>query len=292
MFVDRLIEQILEKKSPLCVGLDPRINRFPPYLQQMAESGHIKEAIVEFNKNVINNTKDLSAAVKLQIAFYELHGAEGISAFSESIEYAKENDLIVIADIKRSDIGDVAEMYAKRYLGELPIDAVTVNPYMGRDTVYPFLKYVDKNGKGIFVLMKTSNASSKDLQDVSVQGEPLYEKVGRIIEEMGKDYIGKYGFSSVGAVVGATFPEELKKIRSTFTTIFFLIPGFGAQGGSAKDAKYGFDKNGRGALVNSSRSIIYAFEQSNSNPWEAIRDAAVSARNTLREETLKYVTVD
>ncbi len=288
MFIDRLIEQILSKKSPLCIGLDPRIESLPPLLRQAAESGRIREAIAKFNRGIVDAVRDIVPTVKLQIAFYELYGADGISAFLESIEYAKESGLMVIADIKRSDIGDVAKAYADRYLGDLPIDAVTINPYMGRDTIYPFLRYVEEMGKGIFVLLKTSNKSSKDIQDLIIEGKPLHHKVGKMIEDIGKNYTGTYGYSSVGAVVGATFPEELKTLRSLLKNTFFLIPGFGVQGGKAEDASYGFDEEGKGALVNSSRAIIYAFREEDDNPWEAIRSAAVSARNALNMEISKH----
>ena len=295
MFIDNLIEAIRQKKSVVCVGLDPVLEKIPASIITRAEANHgptltaAAEAVLNFNKGLIDAIYDLVPVVKPQSAFFEKLGFQGVWAFEETCKYAKEKGLLVIGDVKRGDIGNTAEAYAEAFLGETSVfgnkvatnflDAVTVNPYMGYDSVKPFVKYSKKKGKGVFVLVKTSNISSGDFQDRTVDesGLKIYEVAGHLLESWGADEIGKYGYSSVGAVVGATYPAEIKKLREIMPNAFFLIPGYGAQGGSAEDVKFAFDAEGLGAIVNSSRGINYAYENSEVFTAETFADAARSA---------------
>ena len=231
----------------------------------------VSQAIVEYNKALIDETYDVIPAVKPQIAFYEMFGIPGMKAFEETCKYAKQKGMIVIADIKRGDIGSTAQGYSNAYLGKTKIgekeesifdvDFVTVNPYMGTDCVKPFIEDCKKYGKGIFILVKTSNPSSGELQDVKLEnGEEVYVKVAKLVEEWGKDLRGENGYSSIAAVVGATYPKQLKEIREIAPHTYFLIPGYGAQGGKVEDIALGFDKNGLGGIVNASRSLMCAYK--------------------------------
>lgn len=200
-------------------------------------------------------------AVKIQLAFYEAYGIEGFKAFFKTAEYAKNLGLMVIADVKRGDIQEVAKMYSKAYLQNQLFDAITVNPYMGEDTIIPYVEDAIKYNKGIFALVKTSNKGSKDIQDIkTATGEYVYQRVAKIINKISKSAVGKYGYSSIGAVVGATYPEEAKVLRKEMPNCFFLVPGYGAQGGTVEDIMDCFDENGLGAIINSSRSVIYAYQ--------------------------------
>jgi len=278
-FADRLIEKINEKNSVVCVGLDPRLNQIPKFIRDKALAENPKnklkaaaEAIIEFNKGIIDAVYDLIPIVKPQIAFYELFGEEGIRAFRETIKYAKSKDLLVIADIKRNDIGSTAKAYADAHFGEVDVfddkefifdaDAITVTPYLGWDGIKPFIEVCNKHGRGIFVLVKTSNPSSGDLQDLCMKdGNTVYEIIGNFVDSWGADEIGEKGYSSVGAVVGATYPGQAKQLRKIMPNAFFLVPGYGAQGGGAEDVKPSFNKDSLGAIVNSSRGIIFAYEK-------------------------------
>ena len=231
----------------------------------------VSQAIVEYNKALIDETYDVIPAVKPQIAFYEMFGIPGMKAFEETCKYAKQKGMLVIADIKRGDIGSTAQGYSNAYLGKTKIgekeesifdvDFVTVNPYMGTDCVKPFIEDCKKYDKGIFILVKTSNPSSGELQDVKLEnGEEVYVKVAKLVEEWGKDLRGENGYSSIAAVVGATYPKQLKEIREIAPHTYFLIPGYGAQGGKAEDIALGFDKNGLGGIVNASRSLMCAYK--------------------------------
>ena len=231
----------------------------------------VSKAILEYNKALIDETCDIIPAVKPQIAFYEMFGIPGLEAFKETCKYAKEKGMIVIADIKRGDIGSTAQGYSNAFLGKTKIgdheesifdvDFVTVNPYMGTDCVKPFIEDCKKYDKGIFILVKTSNPSSGELQDLKLEnGKEVYMQVADLVEKWGEDLVGKYGYSSVSAVVGATYPEQLEQIRSKAPHTYFLIPGYGAQGGKAEDIALGFDKNGLGGIVNASRSLMCAYK--------------------------------
>ena len=253
-FTDRLIAAIKQKGSPICVGLDPRLDRIPPFLKDphLVDKGRsfeaASEAILEFNKGIIDAVADLVPVVKPQFAFYMQYGFFGVWAFEETCKYAQEKGLIVIADAKCNDIGSTAEAYASAFIGEtdlfgakhapLDCDAVTVNPYFGYDGVKPFIDVCRENGKGIFVLVKTSNPSSGDLQDrVTKDGLKNYEVMAHLLESWGADEIGQSGYSSIGAVAAATFPAEAKRLRTLMPHAFFLVPGFGAQGATAADVK-------------------------------------------------------
>jgi orotidine-5'-phosphate decarboxylase len=274
MFVDRLIESIKAKKTPVVVGLDPRIEMIPDFIKKEAfrRKGNgvegIAEAMYLFNKGIIDAVYDLIPAVKIQVAFYEAYGIEGFKAFFKTAEYAKSLGLIVIADVKRGDIQEVAKMYSKAYLQNPLFDAITVNPYMGEDSIIPYLEDVEKFGKGIFVLAKTSNRGSKDVQDIETEkGGYVYQEVAKMISRISKGAVGKYGYSSIGAVVGATYPFEAKILREEMPQCYFLVPGYGAQGATAEDVVNCFDEEGYGAIVNSSRGVIYAYR---SDFWKEV----------------------
>ena len=271
--IDRLINKIKETNNPTVIGLDPRYELLPKCVLEKYPNtlDGVSQAIVEYNKALIDETYDVIPAVKPQIAFYEMFGIPGMKAFEETCKYAKQKGMIVIADIKRGDIGSTAQGYSNAYLGKTKIgekeesifdvDFVTVNPYMGTDCVKPFIEDCKKYGKGIFILVKTSNPSSGELQDVKLEnGEEVYVKVSKLVEEWGKDLRGEYGYSSIAAVVGATYPKQLKQIREIAPHTYFLIPGYGAQGGKAEDIALGFDKNGLGGIVNASRSLMCAYK--------------------------------
>lgn len=283
-FADKLIEAIKMKKTPICVGLDPRLSKIPAFIRKKAleetkggPTAAAADAILTFNKGIIDAVHDIVPVVKPQIAFYEIFGSEGIRAYEETIKYAKKKGLITIADAKRNDIGSTAEGYAQAFLGEVQIfegedqevitpifdaDSLTVNAYLGWDGIKPFITECQKYGKGIFVLVKTSNPSSGDIQDLQMKdGASVYEIMGGLVDSWGINDVGENGYSLVGAVVGATYPEQAKKLRHLMPNTFFLVPGYGAQGGKADDVKWCFDKNGMGAVINSSREIIFAYEK-------------------------------
>lgn len=277
MFVDRLIEKIKETGNPSVIGLDPRLEIIPAHIRDQAfkESGEgfagAAGALLTFNKKIIDAVYDIVPAVKPQLAYYEMYGLEGIKAFYKTVEYAKSKGLLVIADGKRNDIGSTAEAYSAAFLGrasigERPVpvfdaDALTVNPYLGYDGIKPFIKDCTAYGKGIFILVKTSNKSSGQLQDMLTQyGKSIYEIVAEYVDEWGKAQVGEYGYSSVGAVVGATYPNQAKILRGIMKRAYILVPGYGAQGGTAKDAAHCFNADGLGALINASRSVMCAYQ--------------------------------
>lgn len=263
--IDLLIEKIKEKNNPIVIGLDPRYEMVPNYIKEKYSKDvvGICKAIEEFNKELIDATYDIIPAVKPQLAFYEMLGIEGMKLFQETCKYAKEKGMIVIADAKRGDIGSTAMAYAEAYLKNdfYNIDFLTVNPYLGIDGIKPFIDICKENNKGIFILVKTSNPSSGELQDLKVQdGEEIYTKVAKLVEKWGEPLRGEYGYSSIAAVVGATYPEQLKQIRKIAPHTYFLIPGYGAQGGKAEDIALGFDTQGLGGIINSSRGLMCAYK--------------------------------
>ncbi|MGM0404914.1 MAG: orotidine-5'-phosphate decarboxylase [Thermoplasmatota archaeon] len=309
---DRLLEAIDDKKNPSVVGLDPRINRIPDHIKEEAGDRAktpfeaVRYAFEEFNKSIIDEIKDIVPAVKPQVAFYEQYGSQGMKAFEETIDYAKDKGLIVISDVKRNDIGSTAKAYASAHLGEVErinkeftysfdSDMVTVNAYLGTDGVEPFLDVCKKYGKGIFVLVKTSNPSSGELQDKEIKGEgKVYELMGELVKEWGDDLVGDRGYSSVGAVVGATYPEEAEKLREMMKKAIFLVPGYGAQGGTADDIIPCFNDDGYGGIVNSSRGIIFAYEREpysekfgENNFAEASRQAVLDMKTDIRKSLEK-----
>ena len=276
--IDQLIEKIKMMKNPTVIGLDPRYEMFPKCVKEKYPKTleGVGQAIIEYNKALIDAIYDIIPAIKPQIAFYEMYGIPGMQAFKETCEYAKQKGMFVIADIKRGDIGSTAQGYSNAYLGKTKIeekeqslydiDFVTVNPYMGTDCVKPFIDDCKKYNKGLFILVKTSNPSSGELQDVKLEnGEEVYTRVAKYVEKWGEELRGEYNYSSISAVVGATYPEQLKQLRQIAPHTYFLIPGYGAQGGKAEDIALGFDENGLGGIVNASRSLMCAYK---SDMWK------------------------
>ena len=274
--INKLVAKIQKTEAPIVVGLDPMMKFVPAHIQKAAfdEYGETlkgaAEAIWQYNKQIVDAIYDLVPAVKPQIAMYEQFGIEGMIAFKKTVDYCKEKDLVVIGDIKRGDIGSTSEAYAVGHLGKVQVgsnsfygfdeDFATVNPYLGSDGVKPFMKVCGEEKKGIFVLVKTSNPSSGEFQDRLVDGKPLYEIVGAQVDAWGSELMGD-SYSYVGAVVGATYPEMGKVLRDIMPKAYILVPGYGAQGGKGKDLVHFFNKDGLGAIVNSSRGIIAAYQQ-------------------------------
>ncbi len=265
MITDKLIDKILKTNAPICVGLDTHLGIMPPsFIKNTNESNLHKCAVkvFEYNKILIDSLCDLVPSVKLQIAYYEKYGLPGIEAYAKTIEYAHKANLIVIADVKRGDIGSTCTAYAKAHLDSTVFNAdfMTVNPYFGTDGMQPFLDECNKSDKGLFILVKTSNPSSAELQDLVTQsGDKVYEKCADLVIEWGNEP-GKYGYNSIGAVVGATHKEEGISLRKRMKNTFFLIPGYGAQGAGAEDITGMFDNSGVGGIINSSRGIIGAWK--------------------------------
>lgn len=302
--IDTLVEKIKKTNAPIVVGLDPKLGFIPSYILDKAYKEHGKtldaaaSAILEFNKGIIDATYDLIPAVKPQIAMYEQFGIPGLVAFKETVDYAKSKGLVIIGDVKRGDIGSTSESYAIAHLGSIDVggesvkvfdeDFATVNPYLGTDGIKPFTDVCKREGKGIFILVKTSNPSSGEFQDKDMEGKPLYEHVGEMVNEWGYDLIGKCGYSSVGAVVGATYPEVGKIMRKVMPKTYILVPGYGAQGGKGKDLVHFFNKDGLGAIINSSRGIIAAYKNDAYTKYgeEGYADAARAAVIDMREDIL------
>lgn len=274
--INTLIEKIKKTGAPIVVGLDPMLSYVPEYIKEKAfkEYGETLEgageAIWQYNKGIIDAVHDLIPAVKPQIAMYEQFGLEGLKAYKKTLDYCKEKGLVIIGDIKRGDIGSTSAAYAVGHLGRVQVgsnsfipfneDFATINPYMGTDCVKPFIDVCKQEKKGLFILVKTSNPSSGEFQDRLIDGKPLYEWVGEKVAEWGADHMGDE-YSYIGAVVGATYPEQGKILRKVMPKSFILVPGYGAQGGKGSDLVHFFDENGLGAIVNSSRGIIAAYKQ-------------------------------
>ena len=292
MGFDRLIEKIAATQNPTVAGLDPKLDYVPASIKNACFEKYGKTlegaaaALLAFNKAIIDEICDIVPAIKPQAAYYEMYGWQGVRALADTIAYAQEKGMFVITDGKRNDIGTTMEAYATAHLGETDIagesvaafgaDALTVNGYLGTDGIKPLAKICDEKDKGIFVLVKTSNPSSGELQDMKLEnGATVYEQMGRMCESWGEALAGKYGYSAVGAVVGATYPGQLAEMREKAPHTFFLVPGYGAQGGGAQDAKNAFDQNGLGAVINSSRGIMCAWKKQGLTE----DDFAVAARN-------------
>ncbi|MBQ1189879.1 MAG: orotidine-5'-phosphate decarboxylase [Lachnospiraceae bacterium] len=274
--INQLVQKIQKTKAPICVGLDPMLNYIPSHIIQkaFAEYGETlegaAEAVWQYNKEIVDHTYDLIPSVKPQIAMYEQFGIEGLKAYAKTVEYCQQKGLIVIGDVKRGDIGSTSSAYAVGHLGNVKVGSnictgfntefITVNPYLGTDGVKPFVDVCNEQDKGIFVLVKTSNPSSGEFQDKLIDGRPLYELVAEKVVEWG-DASMDGAYSNVGAVVGATYPEMSKILRKLMPRTYFLVPGYGAQGGTAQDLKHCFNEDGLGAIVNSSRGIIAAYKQ-------------------------------
>ncbi|MFR3237680.1 MAG: orotidine-5'-phosphate decarboxylase [Acutalibacter sp.] len=296
MSMDKLFEKIAEKQNPTVAGLDPKLSYIPDYIREESYKKYGKtlegaaDALLQFNKGLIDALCDIVPAVKPQAAYYEMYGWQGVKALTETIAYAKEHGMFVITDGKRNDIGATMTAYAAAHLGTTQVedvvaepfgaDALTVNGYLGTDGIQPLLEVCGKEDKGIFVLVKTSNPSSGELQDRPLaDGNTVYRAMGVMCEGWGEKLPGKYGYSGVGAVVGATYPAQLEELRAAMPHTFFLVPGYGAQGGAADDVAPGFDKNGLGAIVNSSRGIMCAWQKEGVDGYEF---AAAARREAIR----------
>ncbi len=304
MIIDVLIEKIKETQNPTVVGLDPRLNFVPEFIKNECVEKYgktpkaVAESFFEFNKGIIDNVYDLVPAVKPQIAMYEMLGVDGIDCFIKTCDYASKKGLVIIGDIKRGDIASTAEAYSDGHIGEIDAfgikhkifneDFITVNPYLGWDSIDPYMANCKNYNKGLFVLVKTSNPNSGQFQNLDVGGLTLYQKVGQLVESWGEKLMGENGYSSVGAVVGATHPDEAKILRELMPHTFFLVPGYGAQGGKAEDLAVCFDKDGLGAIVNSSRGIIAAYKKDEYSKFTekefglAARQAVIDMKADLR----------
>ncbi len=308
--INKLIENIKQTNAPIVVGLDPMMKYIPGHIKDRAfrEFGETLEgageAIWQYNKGIIDAVYDLIPAVKPQIAMYEQFGIPGLIAFKKTVDYCREKDLVVIGDIKRGDIGSTSEAYAVGHLGKVSVgsavlsgfdeDFVTVNPYLGTDGVKPFIDVCRKGKKGIFVLVKTSNPSSGEFQDrrlSDADDRPLYEIVGEQVDKWGREFMGD-GYSYVGAVVGATYPEQGRILRELMPNTYILVPGYGAQGGKGADLKHFFNKDGLGAIINSSRGIIAAYTNDRYARFgetgyaDASRQAVIDMRKDISENAL------
>lgn len=293
MITDQLIEKIIHLQNPTCVGLDTLFDYLPDDMKAGVTTFEgVAERVFDFNKKLIDTLCDIIPSVKVQIAYYEMYGVAGMKAYEETLKYAAEKGLVVIADAKRNDIGSTAACYAKTFLGEtavngnalkaFPSDYVTVNGYLGTDGIAPFVEECESKNKGIFVLVKTSNPSGAEVQNLVLEdGVPMYEKMGDLVEKWGESTIGEYGYSAVGAVVGATHPTEAARLRQTMPHTFFLIPGYGAQGGNAEMLKSCFKANGLGGVVNNSRGILCAYKKLGGTFYEAARAATIAMQKDL-----------
>lgn len=304
MSFNSLIEKIEKTQNPTVVGLDPKIDYVPEFIKQkyFLKYGETLKgaarAIGCFNREIIDAISDVVPAIKPQSAYYEMYGYEGVKVLYKTIEYAKEKGMYVMVDGKRNDIGATMEAYTSAYLGKTKInnntfeafgaDALTVNGYLGTDGISPLLDACNEFDKGIFVLVKTSNKSSGELQDKLIGDKPVYGVMGEMCEEWGAKAMGKYGYSSVGAVVGATYPEQLEEMRKALPHTFFLVPGYGAQGGGAEGVAKAFDENGLGAIVNSSRAVMCAYQKEGCDEKEF---AAAALREVIRmkADIMSYV---
>ncbi|HHX13033.1 MAG TPA: orotidine-5'-phosphate decarboxylase [Clostridiales bacterium] len=302
--INKLIKKIEDSKAPIVVGLDPMLDYIPDHILEKAykDKGEnlegVGEALWEYNKGIIDATYDLIPAVKPQVAMYEQFGIEGLIAYKKTIDYCKDKGLVVIGDVKRGDIGSTSKAYATGHLGKVVIggkefrgfdeDFITVNPYLGSDGIKPFIDVCKEENKGLFILVKTSNPSSGEFQDQLIGDRPLYELVGEKVAQWGELHMGD-NYSYIGAVVGATYPEMGKVLRKLMPKTYILVPGYGAQGGKAEDLVHFFNKDGLGAIINSSRGIIAAYKQKEYEKYgptayaDASRQAVIDMREDLKQ---------
>ena len=292
--IDQLIGSIEKLQNPTVVGLDPRLGFIPQHIKEEAFDHHGKtlrgasEAFYRFNREIIDQIKDIVPAVKPQVAMYEQFGYEGIKAYMDTIQYAKDQGLIVIGDVKRGDIASTAKAYSDGHIGQVDIegeefevfkeDFITLSPYLGYDSIEPYVKDLNERNKGLFILVKTSNPNSKEIQNLPVEGELLYERVAKLLKTWGEAAMGELGYSRMGAVVGATHPKDAETIRKILPNTFFLVPGYGAQGATAEDLIPNFNKGGKGAIINSSRGIIAAYKNEQYQKDFEAKDFAKAAR--------------
>lgn len=306
MGFDRLIENIVRTQNPSVVGLDPKLEYVPQYIidKKVAKYGKTlkaaAKAILEFNKGIIDEIHDICPAIKPQAAYYEMYGWEGVKTLYKTISYAQEKGMFVMTDGKRNDIGATMDAYSTAHLGFTDVcgeeiaafgaDALTVNGYLGTDGISPLLEKCKAYDKGIFVLVKTSNKSSGELQDLKLEsGRTVYAEMGEMCEKWGSEVMGKYGYSGVGAVVGATYPEQLAEMRAALPHTLFLVPGYGAQGGGAEGVSKGFDKNGLGAIVNSSRGVMCAYKKEENCDEHDYAKAARREVIRMKEDIISYL---
>ena len=297
--MDKLYARISELKNPTVAGLDTRIEYLPEeFIKEVMPNGinsfeDAAEAVYQYNVRLVDALYDIVPSVKVQVAYYEMYGVAGMAAFEKTMAYAKSKGMIVMADVKRNDIGATAACYANAYVGETEMpygkvkpfssDIATINPYLGVDGIKPFTDACAANGTGVFALVKTSNPSSGQLQDLKYEdGRTLYEAVADLVEEWGEESRGETGYSVIGAVVGATYPQQGTALRARMPHTFFLVPGYGAQGATGKDIAGCFDANGNGAIVNASRSILCAWKKREGVAFDvAARDEAIRMREDL-----------
>ncbi len=305
MGFDRLIENIVRTQNPSVVGLDPKLEYVPEYIRQKNFKKYGKDlkgaakAILEFNKEIIDEIHDICPAIKPQAAYYEMYGYQGVKTLYKTIQYAQSKGMFVMTDGKRNDIGATMEAYATAHLGLTDVDgekiaafgadALTVNGYLGTDGINPLLDQCKAFDKGIFVLVKTSNKSSGELQDLMIGNKSVYATMGAMCESWGRDNIGKYGYSAVGAVVGATYPEQLEEMRKALPHTFFLVPGYGAQGGGAEGVAKAFDENGLGAIVNSSRGVMCAYKKEDGCDEKDFAKAARREVIRMKEDITSHI---
>ena len=306
MSFDVLQDKIRKLKNPTVAGLDPKPEYIPSHILSASYETHgvtlagAADAVWTFNQGLIDALCDVVPAVKPQAAYYERLGWAGMAVLEKTIRYAQEKGMYVIADVKRGDIGTTAQAYAEGWLGKTPVgeesleafgaDSVTVNGYMGSDAIRPFLDICKEADKTLFVLVKTSNPSSGELQDMVAGDRLVYQVIGDLTERLGKGTEDKYGYTCAGAVVGATYPSDLRQLRKRLEHTFFLVPGYGAQGGTAEDVQYAFDKYGHGAIINASRSIMCAWQKTGGDGTgyqEAARNAAIAMRDDIK----RFVTI-
>lgn len=306
MSFERLQDKIREMKNPTVAGLDPKLEYVPSFIveEKMKQYGQTlrcaAEAIYEYNVGLIDALCDVVPAVKPQSAFYERFGFEGVEVLKRTVDYAKSKGLYVIMDAKRGDIGSTAEGYSDAYLGSVKVgdteiepfgcDCLTINAYLGSDGINPFIKDCVAHDRAVFALVKTSNPSSGELQNVVAGDRKVYNVVGDLLERLAKDTVDKYGYTCVGAVTGATYPVDIRDLRRRLEKTFFLVPGYGAQGGTAEDVQNAFDEYGHGAIVNSSRGIICAWQKTGKDGRD-FGDAARNAAIAMREDLKKFITV-
>ena len=307
MSFDLLQEKIIALKNPTVAGLDPKPEYVPPKMLRASLDKHgetlagAADAILQFNKGLIDALCDIVPAVKPQAAYYERLGWRGMEAMEQTIRYAHDKGMFVIADIKRGDIGSTAEAYSDGWLGSVKVgehdcaafdaDCVTLNGYMGSDSVNPFLKTCVERDKCVFLLVKTSNPGSGEYQDLKMEnGDLACEVMGDLVEKWAAGTAGKYGFTRAGAVVGATYPEQLANMRHRLKNTFLLVPGYGAQGGTAEDVRHAFDDKGHGAIVNASRSIMCAWKKTGKD-GEDYQQAARAAAIAMRDDIGRFVTI-
>lgn len=284
MIIDKLYKSV-EEKGFVCVGLDTSMDYIPDNIKNMSSS--VEDIVFEYNRQIIDATYDITGIYKVQIAYYEAMGIDGLKAYSRTLKYLRDKNCLSIGDVKRGDIANTAKEYAKaHFTGDFEVDFITLNPYMGYDSITPYMEYLKSGDKGVFVLLRTSNPGAKDIEYLEYNNEPMYYTIGDNIYKMAQEVIGESGYSSLGFVVGGTYSEEAREIRERYENSFFLIPGYGAQGGKAEDIRL-YLNNFNGGVVNSSRGIITAYKkvEGGENKFqECTRDAVIKMRKDIYGE--------